>query len=257
MKATNNIIGGIFNFSEDVCAEHGEYSATWVRVEGKRMGGECPACAEERGRLEKHAADAQWTSERKAHLMKISHIPKLYQSASLEKYQPVCSQAQRVQTICARYVETWGIRREEGSGLIFTGNMGTGKTHLACAIMQELMTRYGVTALYTSVLSIMRDFRKSYQKGAEITESQIIERLFKQELLVIDELGIGSSSDHEHTKLFDIINQRYEECLPTILISNLGVDELSEAVGERTVDRVRERGVVMTFTWESFRRSVA
>ncbi|MNJ76306.1 DNA replication protein DnaC [compost metagenome] len=61
-------------------------------------------------------------------------------------------------------------------------------------------------------------------------------------------------SDFELTTLFSIINGRYEQLRPTVVISNLGADQLPVAMGERCVDRLREGNlIVVPFDWESQR----
>ena len=76
----------------------------------------------------------------------------------------------------------------------------------------------------------------------------------KYELLVLDEIGVQFGSDAEKLIMFDIINERYEAMRPTILISNLALSGLSEFVGDRIVDRMKENGgKLMVFDWESHR----
>lgn len=76
-----------------------------------------------------------------------------------------------------------------------------------------------------------------------------------KDLLIIDEVGVQFGSESEKIILFEIINERYEQMKPTILISNLSEDELSRYVGERIIDRMREgKGAVINFDWESYRK---
>ena len=74
------------------------------------------------------------------------------------------------------------------------------------------------------------------------------------DLLVIDEVGAQFGSDTEKLFIFDIIDGRYQDMKPTILISNLDIAGIKDVIGERCVDRLREGGGSMiAFNWESSR----
>ena len=72
---------------------------------------------------------------------------------------------------------------------------------------------------------------------------------------MLDEIGIQFGSDTERMYLFEVVNRRYENALPTVLISNLDRDKFRDEVGERVIDRLREDGGRMiAFSGESFRK---
>ena len=73
------------------------------------------------------------------------------------------------------------------------------------------------------------------------------------DLLIIDEIGVQSGTDNERNILFEIVNGRYENVRPTIIISNRDVKEVAELISERSVDRITEGGAIIPFNWESSR----
>ena len=82
----------------------------------------------------------------------------------------------------------------------------------------------------------------------------MIHRLIHLDLLILDEVGMQFGSDAERLLLFDVLNGRYEELKPTVLIGNLAVDALPDYLDIRLLDRLRENGgVVVPFTWSSER----
>lgn len=82
----------------------------------------------------------------------------------------------------------------------------------------------------------------------------MLEHYASLDLLIIDEVGVQFGSPSELAILQEVINTRYESMLPTILISNLTLDQMKESIGERIVDRVTDGGRNrLTFGWESFR----
>jgi DNA replication protein DnaC len=84
-------------------------------------------------------------------------------------------------------------------------------------------------------------------------------RSFAQvDLLILDEVGVQFGTEFEKVIITDIINRRYSDMRPTIIMSNLTSDELSEYLGARVVDRMYEGGGgVLAFDWESYRSKVA
>ena len=85
------------------------------------------------------------------------------------------------------------------------------------------------------------------------SEQGVIDRLIEPCLLIVDEVGVQVGSDHEKLLMFEVLNGRYQSMRPTILISNLSVDELETFLGHRVMDRYRECGAVLPFDWKSHR----
>lgn len=129
---------------------------------------------------------------------------------------------------------------------------GTGKTHLAVALAKTLLDE-GYDVHFSSVRLLLREVRE-IRGSREERESETIQRRVRYDLLILDEVGMQFGSEAEHLLLFDVLNGRYEELKPTVLISNLAVDALPDYLDFRLVDRLRENGgVVVPFTWPSER----
>ena len=136
-------------------------------------------------------------------------------------------------------------------GMIFIGKTGTGKNHLACGIIHEIVNQGG-TALITTAMKVIRSIKDSWRDHVS-KEGEIIELYTKPGLLVIDEIGVQFGSDTEKLYISEIINDRYEEMKPTILLGNIQIKELIEQLGDRPIDRFREGGKIVQFDWESHR----
>ncbi|WP_043914033.1 ATP-binding protein, partial [Candidatus Regiella insecticola] len=110
----------------------------------------------------------------------------------------------------------------------------------------------------TSALRLTREVKSTWAKEATKTESQVMKRVTGIDLLIIDEIGVQFGSETEKLILFDIINTRYENMKPTLLLSNLPQEALSTYLGERVLDRMHEGGgCTLAFTWESYRTRAA
>lgn len=152
--------------------------------------------------------------------------------------------------------EVCGSQKREVRPRIFCGTTGTGKTHLACAVV-AMALRAGKVSRYLTASDIARSVRSSYARGAEFTEEVILSKLVSVPFLVIDEVGVGLGSLHETAMIHDTITKRYEAMAPTLLISNLGQMDLSKYLGERIMDRFREDNAqLLVFDWDSERKEI-
>ena len=137
--------------------------------------------------------------------------------------------------------------------MILTGKPGTGKTHLACALLFEAKKK-GYSAFFINVRKLFRAVRDTWREGAAESESQVIDRYVDLDLLVIDEVGVQAKSENEQHILYDILNGRYENAKPTIILSNETLPEIKQIIGERAYDRLREGGgKAFDCQWESYR----
>ena len=152
------------------------------------------------------------------------------------------------------YAETFDQVFKQGRSAIFIGKPGTGKTHLAIGIALAIMQQQR-SALFVTVQRLIRRIKDSWSTHSE-TESEVIDAFASPDLLILDEVGVQYGSEFEKQILFDVLNQRYEQLKPAILLSNIPTEQLSDYLGERVTDRLRENGgVVIGFDWESYRRN--
>ena len=179
-------------------------------------------------------------------------IPKRFIKKTLDNYQATKKEQQTILRICRRFSDNFDEAKENGTSLVFCGRPGTGKTHLAYAIIERLRDKY-VTAIIKTASDMTSQVKDAY-KSDDTTTQQVVKEFSFFDLLIIDEVGIQTSSEAEKRIFFDIINKRYENMLPTILISNLELQELTAFVGERVMDRMKENGgVIFAFDWDSHR----
>lgn len=155
---------------------------------------------------------------------------------------------QKAKNDCQRFVENF----PSDKSMIMVGGVGTGKTLLASAMLDALVDNHKCGIIKT--IDLVRRLKATWHKDSNETEEEILNRYIDADLLIIDEVGSQFGSDTEKLFIFDIIDGRYQDMKPTILISNLDINGIKDAIGERCVDRLREGGGSMiAFDWESSR----
>ena len=238
------------------CDLHGAFDQRVTMLGTHAYRSRCPECAEEtRAAAAAKQADqaARDREMRLDELRRDSQIPLRYQDSTLDAYRAANPSQKRVLAVCERYAAGWQTQWEEGRSLVLVGGPGTGKTHLACGIGLAVMASHLVNVRFSTATSMLRDIRSTYQRSSERSEAVAVADYTTCDLLILDEIGVQLGSEYEKTVMFDVMNERYQAVLPTILISNLSAQELEEYLGQRVMDRMRESGVVIPFTWESYR----
>lgn len=240
-KSKNGIFYKVLEWAE--CPKHGRYVSRIAEWRSKNEFGlpwscVCQACRDE--------AQANRMFSQVA-------IPPRFQGKTIESFQAGTEKAAEVKQFFADYAANLPECIRDGRSVILTGRCGTGKTHLACALALDAKAM-GFTALFTSVAKIVRNIRESWGSASGASERQIIDRYAGVDLLIIDEVGVQNNTDNERNLLFSVLNERYEQIKPTILISNLKLSEIKAVIGERAFDRIRENGGrAFVFDWESWR----
>ena len=185
----------------------------------------------------------------------LAHIPLRFVERTLESYTATSDRQRNALQLCHDFCRDY--KEHFGRCLLFVGKPGTGKTHLAIGIGLALMRR-GHSVRYTTVQGATRRVKDTYGKDSRERESDAIREFTNVDLLILDEIGVQFGTDFERNLLFDILNTRYENRKSSILMSNLGHQEVQGYLGERLVDRIREDGGrVLVFDWDSHRASKA
>ncbi|MDB5078927.1 MAG: ATP-binding protein [Chloroflexi bacterium] len=126
--------------------------------------------------------------------------------------------------------------KDPSDWLLFMGNYGCGKTHLAAAIANEALSRH--IRLYFAVVPDLLDYlRATFDPNSSETYDQRFEMIRNVPLLILDDLGTENAKPWAREKLYQIINHRYNAKLPTVITTNNDLDTLDGRIHSRVCDQ--------------------
>jgi DNA replication protein DnaC len=209
------------------------------------------------------ARDCQCRVERRnARQIARTRIPKRYEHCTLEAYETDFTGATRslkhAHLSARKFVESYPLETR-GTGLLLTGSIGVGKTHLAVGILQALVQERGATGLFYDYRELLKQVQNSYNRQVQATELEILAPVFEAEVLVLDELGASKPTDNDRRTT--IITTNYANAAPLAgpqrddMRSNRE-ESLGDRIGERMRSRLQEMCVVVEMHGVDFRQTV-
>jgi DNA replication protein DnaC len=240
-----------------VCPNHGSYTSTGTRYlvgRGREIWSPCPSCASERAEAEREAAETERQLRERARIEEMlgrAAIPVRFVGRSFDSYRADTPGQRAALTAARDYAENFERHARTGESLLMLGKAGTGKSHLASAILQAIMPAH--CGLYTTAADVIEMIRETWRRDSEKSQARVLHTLSTVPLLVIDEVGVQYGTESEQNTLFQIIDRRYRDRRPLILMANLQPVELQQLLGDRVYDRLREVSKVLTFEWDSYR----
>lgn len=179
-----------------------------------------------------------------------SGIKRLHRNCSFKNYYIQNTKQRKALYEAQKYAYNFDFR---SSNFVFSGFPGTGKNHLASAIIHHLIVRKK-KILITTVADLMLTIRDVFNGNSIITEKNIVKNLSEIDLLVIDEIGIQVGSKYEKVIINQIVNRRSSAMKPTGMLTNLDYDGMSNLLGERLMYRIRSnQSIWVPFTWDSYK----
>jgi DNA replication protein DnaC len=215
-------------------------------------------------------------------MLERARIPRRYEHCTLADFDadyPGADNSLRAARLMARkFVEGYPMDTD-GRGLLLTGEIGVGKTHIAVGILKELIGGRGVQGLYYDYRELLKEVQNSYNPQVSATELGILRPVFEVEVLVLDELGAAKPTDWVWDTVAQILNSRYNERRTTIITTNypnqagllaavpdtpksrigsaMRQETLGDRIGERMLSRLQEMCVVVEMRGKDFRQGVA
>lgn len=176
-------------------------------------------------------------------LLEAARLPRRYTGCRLANFDirhqdpGVRGQLQKALADSQRYVD--GFLREDGTfrsaGLIYVGPPGAGKTHLAAAVLVELIQSYRISGRFADFTSLIHQIQSSFDPKSSESKREVLDPVINAPLLVLDELGSQKPTPWVQDILYLIINTRYNERRPTFFTTNYSLD--TPRTSARSLDR--------------------
>ena len=159
--------------------------------------------------------------------------------------------------VAYNYAKSFEQMKEDNVGLLFHGDVGSGKTYLACSIANELIEREQVKVKIMNLSQVINQIQKSAFK---LDSNEIIDNLSNIPLLILDDLGIERDTSYAREQVYNIINSRYLKGKPTIFTTNLSLEIIQnpniDLEYQRIYSRILEMTIQVKVTGEDFRRKI-
>ncbi|MFN8093338.1 MAG: ATP-binding protein [Vicinamibacteria bacterium] len=167
-----------------------------------------------------------------------TRIPPRYEHCSLATFEPgnpsLSAALEKAMAFCSGYPH---LGPDEGLGLLFSGDNGVGKTHLAVAVLRELAEGKGARGQFWDFHELIREIKSSYDPETKTTELQVLEPVVEMDVLLLDDLGAWKMTDWMNDTLFYILNSRYMAKRPTIITTNYQDVTREEAIAADSLRR--------------------
>jgi DNA replication protein DnaC len=160
-----------------------------------------------------------------------ARIPPRFRECSFHNYYPKNDSQYFAHSFASRLVDEYPAVE---TGLLFMGTVGVGKTHLAIAVLKELIEKKGVACLFYESGSLLKAIQDSYNPISQTSEMRVLAPVYQAEVLVLDELGATVPTNWVRDTMYQIINTRYNNKKLTIFTTNY-LDE-ARTVGEEASD---------------------
>jgi DNA replication protein DnaC len=170
-----------------------------------------------------------------------ANIPKRYQHCTLDNFAAYNDSLERAVAQARRVGEAFPA---VNIGLFLEGQPGVGKTHLAVAVLKQIIERTAAHGLFYDTRDLLRVIRSTYDPSIRTTELEILRPVMTADLLVLDDLGAEKTSEWVEETMNLIVNTRYSERRLTVFTSNypdIPDDTEPNSLLFRIGDRMRSR----------------
>lgn len=173
--------------------------------------------AESSGRVRRVVRCDCWRENVGQRRLADARIPKRYQHCTIANFAAYNESLERAAAQARRIAEAFPV---VGKGLLLEGQPGVGKTHLAVAVLKQVVQTSGARGLFYDTRDLLRVIRSTYDPAIRTTELEVLRPVMTADLLVLDDLGAEKTSEWVDETMNLIVNTRYNERRLTIFTSN-------------------------------------
>ena len=225
---------------------------------------ECPVCngsgwepADESGKVRRCRCLEVARVDR---LLAEARIPKRYEHCDLDSYLPNHESQKKAKIYVQRFLEKYP---QIDVGLLFLGTCGVGKTHLAVALLKQVIKDKGDGGIFYDFRDLLREIQASWNSISQTSELEVLRPVLEAKILVLDELGANKPTEWVRDTIAHIINCRYNDKKLTIFTSNYldtptkqGEEALKDRIGVRLRSRLFEMCREVEINGVDFRQEI-
>lgn len=183
-------------------------------------------------------------SARAERLVEGARIPQRYEHCDLDSYVPNHESQKKAKIYVQKFLDKYP---QIDVGLLFLGTCGVGKTHLAVALLKQVIEEKGDAGIFYDFRDLLREIQASWNSVSQSSELDILRPVLEAKVLVLDELGANKPTEWVRDTIAHIINCRYNDKKLTIFTSNYldkpakrGEETLTDRIGMRLRSRLYE-----------------
>lgn len=186
-------------------------------------------------------------------------IPKRYIHCTLDSFIERTTLQKVAKERVQEFADTWP---NQSKGPLLVGPCGVGKTHLAVAVLKEIIrTGKQGRLLFRNFQELIQDIQASFDSDEVPSKSELLRPLLEADLLVLDELGSQKPTTFVQDILYYVINTRYNDERSTVFTTNYpdeGKDEtLTDRIGARLRSRLFEMAMQVRMDGRDYRSTLA
>ncbi len=171
-----------------------------------------------------------------------NHIDKLTGRSAQESMQTALR-------VCRQFTDTFS---EEFCNILLYGDTGVGKTFLTHCIAKEVMDK-SYSVIYFSAVQLFECLAKSTFGKREEADDNAFHHVYNCDLLIIDDLGTELSNSFTISQLFVCLNERILRRKPTVISTNLTLENIKSTYSERIFSRISSNYKMLRLTGDDIR----
>lgn len=214
------------NVFNAICEKHGE------TAHHKDYG--CMSCKQEK-EVFAEAKKSQWSF----------FAPEKHKNCTVSSFNPKTMTQKTVRNFVINLLknenELLNSAMKDQLNVIFSGNCGTGKTHLAVAMCKHIHSSTAYNVVFANVADMLTAIKATYKYNDQVITDKEMRRYTYADFLVLDEAGLKPLTEHDYELLYTILNNRYEykQKQVTLIITNMQKDDLNKWWGDRISSRMQ------------------
>jgi DNA replication protein DnaC len=184
------------------------------------------------------AAQAAAHNHRVTLLQEDAGVPARYADSSFSNFNSTKQLAPIIKSV-TDYCNELGQHFTDGRGIYMKGNAGSGKTHLAAAVLRFAMEKFPKrTYMFGPLSYTLFRLKRTFEKEGPCNDRDIIDKMVNADLAVIDDLGKEQDTPWVRSMAYTVINERYNDRRPTIYTTNDEYSDLAKRYEEATMSRI-------------------